>query len=149
MSGNCTCNQIQAASKGRGIIATEKQKKHLQSEISEILHEVYVTSESPLVSGNYVCVSAYTKTDGTHTTTAGMRNVRTETHQPAFWQGRSSAKDSSHDAQDSNLEQPMKNNIFCATAKLLSTKYVRQCCKNEQAQCFNGAYSTYSDKYTK
>jgi hypothetical protein len=53
-------------------------------------------------------VSAYTKTDGTHTTTAGMRNVRTETPQPAFWQGRLSAKDSSHDAQDTNLEQPMK-----------------------------------------
>ena len=54
MSGDCTCNQIQAASKGRGIIATEKQKKHLQSEISEILHEVYVTSELSLMSSDYV-----------------------------------------------------------------------------------------------
>jgi hypothetical protein len=68
----------------------------------------YVTPELSLMSG--ACVWAHTlKTDGTHTTTAGMRNVSTETPQPALWQGRSSAKDSSNDAQNSNLEQPMKS----------------------------------------
>jgi hypothetical protein len=76
MSGNCTCNQIQAASKGRGIICNRKAVK--APAIRDLRNTPWGLRNIGIITHvKRLRVSAYTKTDGTHTTTAGM--CRTET----------------------------------------------------------------------